>query len=41
VRGDEEEGASKRSADALSAAHSRDGLDQNREVISGTEANPT
>jgi len=38
--GDEEEGVSKRSADALSAAHSRDGLEETRGVIPGTEANP-
>jgi hypothetical protein len=39
TRGDEEEGVSKCSADALSAAHGRDRMDENPEVILGTEAN--
>jgi hypothetical protein len=37
VRGDEEEGVSKCSADALSAAHGRDGMDESLEVILVTE----
>lgn len=39
-QGDEEEGVSNRSADALSAIHGRNGLDKIRGVISGTEPSP-